>query len=375
MLSRAGLVFVHSSDERYGADRLLLALVSAVPAGIAVEVWLPTDRAHPDAPLCELLEQLGVDVRHVRLPILRRAYGHPSALVGLAARSVLLLLRLVRGRPRIVYCTTSAAMLAAPLARAVGTPKVIGHLQEVWTPEDRRALTWVTSANHQLIATSAAVRAALPVRLRPRATIVGNGSPAPANWRPLAGRAGPLHFVVGSRWTARKGYGTLLAAWDRLAEPGRLTILGGPPPGGHGVDVPAIVDAMRHRETVSVVGEVADIGPYLDVADVAIVPSDEPESFGLVVIEAFALGRPVIASSAGGLAEIVEPGRTGWLFAPGRIDELENLLAELTRADIETAGQCARRAFTERFTNTAFRQRWRAAIGAIDGIEAVGKTG
>ena len=44
------------------------------------------------------------------------------------------------------------------------------------------------------------------------------------------------------------------------------------------------------------VGEVADIAPHLAAADVLVLPSDEPEPFGLVVIEAFSLSRPVVAS-------------------------------------------------------------------------------
>ncbi len=53
-----------------------------------------------------------------------------------------------------------------------------------------------------------------------------------------------------------------------------------------------------------------------------ICPSECQESFGRVVIEAFAAGTPVIASAIGALPELVEHGRTGLLFRPGDAEDL-----------------------------------------------------
>ena len=43
---RPDLVFIHPSDELYGADRMLLQLLASVGEGHSVEVWLPTDLPH-----------------------------------------------------------------------------------------------------------------------------------------------------------------------------------------------------------------------------------------------------------------------------------------------------------------------------------------
>ena len=55
----------------------------------------------------------------------------------------------------------------------------------------------------------------------------------------------------------------------------------------------------------------------LMLADVVVHASTEPEAFGRVVIEAQAMGRPVIASDLGGPVETVEHGVTGWRVPPG----------------------------------------------------------
>lgn len=56
-------------------------------------------------------------------------------------------------------------------------------------------------------------------------------------------------------------------------------------------------------------------------ADILINPSKTAESFGMVVIEAFARGIPVLASKIGALPDLVRDGETGWLFKPG--DQLD----------------------------------------------------
>jgi glycogen(starch) synthase len=84
-------------------------------------------------------------------------------------------------------------------------------------------------------------------------------------------------------------------------------------------------------------------------ATIVVLPSHW-EAFGFVALEAQALGRPVIASSGSGFAEIVENGHSGWLVPPRDADALgEALLARLPDDDgLERAGSAAR-ACAERF--------------------------
>lgn len=355
------MLFVHSSDELYGADRMLLAQVDAVPAGVDVEVWLPNDVAHPERPLCPELTKRGVTVRHVPVPILRRQYETPRGLLALARRLAWLLGALLRNRRDIVYCTTSACLLAAPVARLFRTKLVVGHVHEVWTSHERRLLAAPAAFCHRVIAISRPVADALPERLQERTQTVLNGIAAGVADRPGEARSGPMTYLVASRWNAWKGHATLLAAWDELDD-GRLLVLGGPPPAGAATDVPGLVRALRRPESVVLIGEVDDVAGYLQQADVVLVPSDQPEPFGLVAIEAFAQRRPVVASRAGGLIDIVTDGVDGWLFEPRDPADLARVLRSLTREQASAAGQRARSSYERRFTAQRYAQQWRAAL-------------
>src|SRR4051795_10165560 len=228
------LVFVHPSDELYGADRMLLAMVEAArddPRVPGLEGWLPTDLAPPapELSLCRLLEERGVVVRHLDLPVLRRAYRTPAGLARLARRGAGLLGRvrpprgsagyfhstgagllgrLRRSRVSTVYCTSSATLLAAPVARLAGVPRVLGHVQEIWSRADLAALALPARSCHQLVAISGAAAGSLPQALLRRTTVVPNGSPDPGTPVPLDGRTGPLRSLVASRWNGWKGHRT-----------------------------------------------------------------------------------------------------------------------------------------------------------------------
>lgn len=358
------LVFVHPSDEMYGADRMLLEMIDAVPDDVAVQVWLPDDLAHPPdgMALCQTLEARGVDVQHVSLPILRRAYRSPRGLLFLLRRALRLRRTLRADRPDIVYCTTSAAFFAAPLARLAGVPRVLGHLQEIWSRSDRYALSPLAWSCHERLAISEAVVAALPGPLRRGTVIVPNGTPEPAHRSSLDGRSGRLSFLVASRWNGWKGHRTLLRAWDEAGSPGQLVVLGGPPLSGESVDVPGLVSDLASPGSVTVAGEVADLSAWYDRADVVVVPSDQAEPFGLVAIEAFAHGRPVIGSAAGGLAGIVTSGADGWLFPPRDVAALARVLSTVTRESVTAAGARARATFEHRFTSAEFTRTWRRVV-------------
>lgn len=82
-----------------------------------------------------------------------------------------------------------------------------------------------------------------------------------------------------------------------------------------------------------------------------VVPSEWYEVFGRVIIEAFALGKPIIGAKIGGIPELVENGKIGYLFRSGNFVELKNkILAFCENKDMITImGKKARRFVEENF--------------------------
>lgn len=83
-----------------------------------------------------------------------------------------------------------------------------------------------------------------------------------------------------------------------------------------------------------------------------LVPSTYEEPFGLVALQAAQMGRPVIASNAGGLPEIIDHRRTGLLVPPGNPDALATAMLQLLadRAALQTMGRQARELATTAFS-------------------------
>jgi len=83
-----------------------------------------------------------------------------------------------------------------------------------------------------------------------------------------------------------------------------------------------------------------------------VIPSTGVESFGLVAVEAFAAGTPVIASAHGGLREIVVQGKTGLLVEPGNSYALARAIAfaDDHPDEMKIMGRAARHAYLSRYT-------------------------
>ncbi len=73
----------------------------------------------------------------------------------------------------------------------------------------------------------------------------------------------------------------------------------------------------------------------------ALVLASFAEGLPMVIMEAFALGRPVIATSIAGIPELVEPGRSGWLVPAGSAGALAEAIVEVLRAPVERLEQMA----------------------------------
>ncbi|MCP4151102.1 MAG: N-acetyl-alpha-D-glucosaminyl L-malate synthase BshA [bacterium] len=81
-----------------------------------------------------------------------------------------------------------------------------------------------------------------------------------------------------------------------------------------------LVEKLGIEAHVKFLGVRSDIGSIIACSDMVLLPSRE-ESFGLIALEAMACGVPVIASRVGGLPEVIDDGRSGYLFEMGNTAE------------------------------------------------------
>jgi glycosyltransferase involved in cell wall biosynthesis len=128
--------------------------------------------------------------------------------------------------------------------------------------------------------------------------------PAPATGK---GEGGFALFV--GRLSAEKGVGTLLAAWETLGEKIPLKIAGDGP----------LADEVKAARGIEWLGRVSRdrVVALMQDAAVLIFPSVWYETFGMSIIEAYAVGLPVIASKIGVVNSLVAHQRTGLHFLPG----------------------------------------------------------
>jgi glycosyltransferase involved in cell wall biosynthesis len=183
---------------------------------------------------------------------------------------------------------------------------------------------------------------------------------AVATRRRLGIADGPLVLYAG-RLSMGKGVPVLVDALDRLraSVPGAVVALAGKG------EV-----AVAPRPGLHVLGSVAqpDLFALYRAADVVVVPSLWPEPLSRVLLEAMQLGRPVVATDAGGTAEAVVDGETGILVPRGDPEALADALARLLRHPglrARMSAAAARRAadvFVEERVAAALLEAYRTAM-------------
>lgn len=125
---------------------------------------------------------------------------------------------------------------------------------------------------------------------------------------------------------------------------------------------------------VAITGLRRDVRPFVVACDVMTLCS-VTEAFSLAAIEAMALSRPLVHSDVGGAAEMIEPGRNGFLFPVGDTRALVDRLSLLADCDLrESMGREARQVVEARFSERAMVDRYEALLLELAGGCAGGAT-
>lgn len=167
------------------------------------------------------------------------------------------------------------------------------------------------------------------------------------NTDPGLGSGGGGYALFIGRLTPEKGVRTLLNAWQELGSLLPLKLLGEGPL------------ASEVAQAASTLGGVEWLGqrPKPEVLEVAkaaevlIFPSEWYEGFPMTLVEALAVGLPVIASRVGSMQSLIAPGRTGFHFTPGDSRELAAQVHTFLAGDRLAMRQAARSEFLNHYSS------------------------
>ncbi|MEZ5543299.1 MAG: glycosyltransferase family 4 protein [Pseudomonadota bacterium] len=145
--------------------------------------------------------------------------------------------------------------------------------------------------------------------------------------RPTEFDTGHYHIVIAGRVDVVKGIAHAVKAIAHPSTPKavRLNIIGDGPLTDY---LKALSDKLGVASQVRFLGFKSDVYRYLAHADTLLLPSLH-EGLPYILLEAMSLGLPIIASRVGGLAEILEHGRTALLVPPENPDAIADAIATL----------------------------------------------
>ncbi|HEY4473040.1 MAG TPA: glycosyltransferase family 4 protein [Stellaceae bacterium] len=151
--------------------------------------------------------------------------------------------------------------------------------------------------------------------------------------------------MLPGRLTRWKGGLDFIEAIARLGRRDVCGVLvGGEHHSGFRRELEEAIERFGLAERFRIIEDCRDMPTAYTLADVVVSASTDPEGFGRVIVEAQAMGRPVVATDHGGARETVVPGVTGWLVPPRDPMALAAAIDEALALDPEARAELAREA-------------------------------
>jgi glycosyltransferase involved in cell wall biosynthesis len=333
------VVFLDHCAKLSGAELALLRLLKGATS-IEPHVILAED-----GPFVELLQESGISTEVLPLPpdvanLSRGQLQSPwrvvrggSAMAGYVAR---LTRRLRRLHPDLVHANSLKSGLYGSMAARAARIPVVWHLRDRLSDDNYPAFQatvmrrCATSMPDAVIANSSATAKLLRRRKAPIWVI-----PSPVDIVPMPRLQddSPVVGIVGrlAPWKGQHIFLEAVANVSRMYPDLHARVVGSALFGEEEYEqaLKARAVELGIADAVDFAGFSDDVAGELARLTVAVHASTVPEPFGQVVVEAMACGIPVVATAAGGPAEIIEHAIDGLLVAPGDAGELTEAIALL----------------------------------------------
>lgn len=349
---KSSILFIHQSAELYGSDKTILMFIS----NLDKQKYFPVVVLPFDGPLKTEFEKNNIKV--VIAPVLKlyRKMFTPANILkfckeykeGLNAINELH----KEHKFSIVYSHTLAALIGIIFARK-NKIKHLWHVQEIIAKPvifNKGFIKLLSlKSNHVAVYDS---KTTMEFWIKDNATLeqkskfVCNGldvkeKPEPnlediQKIRKEFFKVEPDGIVIGlvGRINSWKGQPLLLEAFHKIAGkyPNiKLVYIGSAPPNQDffETELNEKISDYNLSDRVTIIPFQENIWKFWDSIDIAVVPSTEPEPFGMVAIEAMLAKKPVVAANHGGLTETVQHNETGFLFEPNNAQKLSDALSDL----------------------------------------------
>jgi glycosyltransferase involved in cell wall biosynthesis len=342
------IVHVVVAGEIGGAERMLIDLASRPKETSAEHVIALLT---PNHALAQLLRAAGVRVydrgpiREGVLPFLWHSLG-PTDVAWLATV-------LLHEDAHVAHLHTFASQVIGTRAARRSAVRVLRTEHSTRAYDDpscwpfsrwslARADACIAVSDHvKAVARERAPWAAQKLRVVPNG--VDTARFAPRN----APRREKFTFVSVGRLERRKGFDLAIRALSQTRD-ARLEVVGD---GAERVDLQALAHACNVGDRVHFHGFVDDPRDALSRSD-AVLSSSRSEGLGVALLEAMAMGRPVVGFAVGGVREIVVHGRTGLLAPEGDVDALAERMNQAVagRDAMRTLGEAARIRVLDQFS-------------------------
>lgn len=304
------------------------------------------DRGHQVTPICSPDSELFDDLQRrgfVPVPLAVEGYFHPAAIQRLARwleenQPDLLHLHYARDLWSVVPAMALSRRIPLVLIKHIGTQKPKRDPLHRWLYSHVDHLITISEVIHRNVLATHPISADR-VGLVHHGVDLAKFDPTRVDRSRVRGELGVRaeELVVGivGRIQRSKGYPEFLAAAQRLVREFdrlRFLLVGEATRGeeAEAAEILGLIDSYGLRDRVIVAGFRADVPRMLAAMDVFVFPS-HAEAFGLALIEAMAMARPVVSSNCDGVLDIVVDGETGLLVPPRDVSELTNCIARLLR--------------------------------------------
>ncbi len=382
MAKKINILFVHQSADLYGSDKMLLALAT----GLDPERFNPIVILPCDGPLYAELKK---KIRFVYIsPLVRvgRSLINLRYLASLPFKIYTTSRRLdkiLAGQSiDIVHTNTLAVWTGAFWARRnkiihiwnvrellVGpgwVNKLIAHLIDYYSfkiigNSNETIKSLVEYNKHLSNKVSYIYNGVAPAQIIQNSAIIRKSLNIPSDAIVIS-LVGRINRMKGQKLLIRAG--EILA--DRVSEINLIYLCVGSPPQKQDkflVELDRIIETSKIRHSIKRLDYREKISSIWEITDICVVPSTEPESFGLVAVEAMRAGKPVIAADHGGIREIIEHDITGLRFTPGDHEALAEALELLIRNKElrDSMGRAGLKRYKDKFTRAQFISKFQNA--------------